>query len=328
MNLTASPAVNGTTKLDKKVTPQAVGAPRPNWSISDRWDWACGLPVSGIARAVAGCIARHANDKTGVSGPSMGTIAAETGFCRTAVVAAIKVLELAGHVKIRRLKVVRDGHLVNIANRYQLPPMGGQEALGGSASDALGGSASDDRKQVHVRTYPPQDTKTPALPEHLEAVEAGHGVKCRRCSHMWPRAAGLSHMCVGRSERAAHQHGPKRGMPDYTLPQQEGGDHGGGDRARPTAVDANLPPDGYRGSRVRNCPQCHAEDRGHEDTCQHCSWTRAAWDARSTDGTEPPERSERPTRTRRRQSDDSGGIRTGIIDAERRAARRAEQASP
>ena len=53
------------------------------WSPTDRWAWAAGLPVSGIARAVANCIARHANDKTGLGWPGMGTIVNETGFCRT-----------------------------------------------------------------------------------------------------------------------------------------------------------------------------------------------------------------------------------------------------
>ena len=42
-----------------------------------------------------------------------------------------------------------------------------------------------------------------------------------------------------------------------------------------------INPDGYRGGRVRNCPQCHTLERGHEDTCQHCDWTRAAWEARN-----------------------------------------------
>ena len=50
--------------------------------------------------------------------------------------------------------------------------------------------------------------------------------------------------------------------------------------AQPTDDD-NTPPDGYRGSRIRNCPQCHTLDRGHDDTCQHCDWNRAAWDART-----------------------------------------------
>ena len=36
------------------------------WSPTDRWAWAYALPVSGIARAVAGCIAYHANCKAGV----------------------------------------------------------------------------------------------------------------------------------------------------------------------------------------------------------------------------------------------------------------------
>ena len=33
-------------------------------------------------------------------------------------------------------------------------------------------------------------------------------------------------------------------------------------------------------SRIRNCPQCHVQERGHDDTCDHCDWTREAWDAR------------------------------------------------
>ena len=36
--------------------------------------------------------------------------------------------------------------------------------------------------------------------------------------------------------------------------------------------------------RIQNCPQCHAIERGHDDTCQHCDWTREAWEARATDG--------------------------------------------
>ena len=91
------------------------------WTPTDRWAWACGLPVSGIARAVANCIARHANDKTGLGWPGIGTIVSETGFKRTAVIAAIKELERGGHVTVGRFKVGKK----NTANRYQLPPMGG-----------------------------------------------------------------------------------------------------------------------------------------------------------------------------------------------------------
>ena len=70
--------------------------------------------MSGIARAVANCIARHANDKTGLGWPGIGTIVSETGFKRTAVIAAIKELERGGHVTVGRFKVGKK----NTANRY------------------------------------------------------------------------------------------------------------------------------------------------------------------------------------------------------------------
>ena len=49
-----------------------VSPAKGGWQLSDRWAWAYGLPVSGIARAVAGCIAYHARADTGVSWPGMG----------------------------------------------------------------------------------------------------------------------------------------------------------------------------------------------------------------------------------------------------------------
>ena len=42
-------------------------------------------------------------------------------------------------------------------------------------------------------------------------------------------------------------------------------------------------PTGQNTALIRNCPQCHTLDRGHDDTCQHCDWTRAAWDARGAE---------------------------------------------
>ena len=103
-----------TPQPDKNVPPQG------EWKPTDRWAWSIGLPVSGIARAVAGSIAYHANAKTGLSFPGMGTIVKETGFKRTAVIAAIKELEQGKHVAVRRFKVGKK----NVSNRYQLPQMG------------------------------------------------------------------------------------------------------------------------------------------------------------------------------------------------------------
>ena len=103
------------------------------WTPTDRWAWAFGLPVSGIARAVAGCIAYHANDKTGKCWPGIATIVSETGFKRTAVIAAIKELEGGGHLRVIRSKTGKK----NDSNRYQLPYMENVSASYPSALDGL-----------------------------------------------------------------------------------------------------------------------------------------------------------------------------------------------
>ena len=154
------------------------------WSPTDRWAWACGLPVSGIARAVAGCIARHANDKTGLGWPGMGTIATETGFCRRSVVNAIKELERGGHVTVGRFKVGKK----NTVNRYQLPPMGGaSDGLGrggGSAPDALGGSAPGAPESVSIESV--QESVSSSRAREVCKIcgndwPAEYGTKCYRC---------------------------------------------------------------------------------------------------------------------------------------------------
>ena len=38
-------------------------------------------------------------------------------------------------------------------------------------------------------------------------------------------------------------------------------------------------------ARIRNCPKCHALERGQDDACDHCDWTREAWEASRQDGT-------------------------------------------
>ena len=56
--------------------------------------------------------------------------------------------------------------------------------------------------------------------------------------------------------------------------------HACGDQPRARATRTDTNPSGWWRPRVRNCPACHSSDRGHDDTCQHCDWTREAWDAR------------------------------------------------
>ena len=58
--------------------------------------------------------------------------------------------------------------------------------------------------------------------------------------------------------------------------------------ASPADVQPTGNPDGYRGGRIRNCPKCHNIERGFEDSCQHCDWTReTAIERRATETPAP-----------------------------------------
>ena len=75
---------------------------------------------------------------------------------------------------------------------------------------------------------------------------------CSTCNRTWPASYGVEcYHCA--------KHPPQR---------------------ESSAPRPNWNPDGYRGTRIRNCPQCHTLERGYADRCQHCEWTRAAWEAR------------------------------------------------
>ena len=179
-----APLPTGPTHVASRSTRTAApGA----WKPTDRWAWACGLPVSGIARAVANCIARHANDKTGLGWPGIGLIVSETGFKRTAVIEAIKELERGGHVSVSRFKVGKR----NTANRYQLPPMvnmsvshpSAPDGLG-SAPDGLGGSAPDG----------PESVSTELVQESVSSSRARE--VCKICGNNWPAEYGtVCHKC-------------------------------------------------------------------------------------------------------------------------------------
>ena len=81
---------------------------------------------------------------------------------------------------------------------------------------------------------------------------------CPDCGRTWPAEYGTGcHICGDRPQR----HDAAR---------------------RPNDKPAN--PDGYTGTLIRNCPQCHVLERGYADRCQSCDWTRAAWEARATRG--------------------------------------------
>ena len=55
---------------------------------------------------------------------------------------------------------------------------------------------------------------------------------------------------------------------------------------------SDVRPDQY--GRLRNCPKCREFDRGHDDTCQHCDWTREAWEAIKSEPDPPSEKEGAP----------------------------------
>ena len=182
------------TPPDTKTDTQNIGVPRPSggWPLSDRWAWSYSLPVSGIARAVAGCIAYHANAKTGLSWPGMGTIAKETGFGRTAIVAAIKVLERGGHVSVTRLKIGKK----NTSNRYRLPPMGNVSASHPSAPDGLGPSAPDGPELVRTELVSTKAGVHTALP--ADTLASCSDLDCYQClkAKVAPRRPGRGQLAI------------------------------------------------------------------------------------------------------------------------------------
>ena len=217
MNSTAQlardPQAGPTLVASRSARTAAQGA----WSLTDRWAWSCGLPVSGVARAVANCIARHANDKTGLGWPGIGTIVNETGFCRTAVVKAIKELERGGHLAVSRFKVGKK----NRANRYQLPAMGSApHGLGGSsphgppsapdgppsALDALGGSALDGPELVSIESVHESVSSSSRARVFCSVCKndwpAKYGTKCYQCR---PTSETRERERVRRNEEAVDQ---------------------------------------------------------------------------------------------------------------------------
>ena len=110
-------------------------------------------------------------------------------------------------------------------------------------SDVRSGVLSGVRSHTEPRTEPQKN--------HVGSSRARE--ICESCGHTWPAEFGTTcHQCGGSSGKA---HPPERATTAAAVPSCYG--------------------------RVRNCPQCHAFDRGNDDTCQHCDWTREAWDARA-----------------------------------------------
>ena len=155
------------------------------WRVTDRWGWAYGLPVSAKARAVAGCIANHANTKNGRCFPGMGTIVKETGFSRSSVIRAIKELECGGYITVRRFKVGKK----NKTNNYQLPPIGSVTSSDPSVTVTLGGSVTvtPELRSTELRTKKQQrivcENCHNDWPEYDAKTGRSYGTKCYECGY-------------------------------------------------------------------------------------------------------------------------------------------------
>ena len=114
----------------------------------------------------------------------------------------------------------------------------------GSVGSGVGSVRSDVRSDVRSHTEP----RTEPQKNH-ERSSSRARERCERCGRSWPATSGT--VC-------------------YQCGDQP--------RTRSSTPAAAAGPDHY--GRLRNCPQCHTFDRGHDDRCEHCDWTREAWDAR------------------------------------------------
>ena len=192
------------------------------WSPTDRWAWACALPVPGVARAVAGCIARHANNLTGLAWPGLARISEETGFKRTAVIAGIQELERGGHLTVSRL---REGKK-NRVNKYQLPPIGSPSNGLGSPSNALGGSPSNGPESVSSSESVKKKKKKSCSRARAREATVENGdperLSCETCGNDWPARYGdRCHECTPSQRRRAAQRKRDRESEKAPIPEEE-----------------------------------------------------------------------------------------------------------
>ena len=189
MNSTASLARNETPKIQHASVAQpldVVGAPRPkSWGYRHRAQWAKSLPVKPGARLTAVCIADHINEKTGQWNLSSAQIAYETGQGERTVRRHI-------NEDLRQYFSVQDRPGCMWKFTIPAPLMAVVEPRPNRPDTPA--KLADVPCKVPSKYVPPPET--PELPEHLESVGAGHGLKCRRCQHSWPAAAGRAHLCA------------------------------------------------------------------------------------------------------------------------------------
>ena len=203
MNRTSNIAVKKTLKIQRTADAKQLGlgpvpAPKHRPTIARLREAMTALHVHGTARALAFELLSYWQPGGSVF-PSLRTLSAGLGVEPRTVRSHLARLK---HVGLW-VRVGRTGR----TNLYELRLPGPVPVLGENTGVTEGrtpdptirggrivGSAISNQGSDYVQPHP-------ALPDHLEAIEGGHGLKCRRCDHSWPAVKGRAHLCVSWREK-------------------------------------------------------------------------------------------------------------------------------
>ena len=217
MQSSPSLAVQETPKIQRTAEPRQLGlgpvpAKRPKPTISQLAAVMDAFNIRGTARLVSYELLSYW-EPGGKVFPLVKTIAGRIGKSERVVQRQLEHLERVGvWVRCGPAPIGVKGKQPSLYE-MRLPQSSGVTPA--SPHGVTPASPRSNQREVDVQ--PPRDkmsgpTEMPALPEHLTAIEGGHGVKCRRCDHEWPRGAGLNHICVGRrTEQPSRQKQTRKG---------------------------------------------------------------------------------------------------------------------
>ena len=212
MNRTQSLAVNETPKIKCTADAQQLGlgpvpVKRQRPTIAQLREAMDTFRIRGMCRTVAYELLSYWTP-TGITYPAVGTMADGIGVKPRTIKTHLARLERVG----LWVRIPRTGQTNVYDLRFPGPVRADEPVAGGGDRGITPGMIPRSPKVTNEVEVPPPAA---ALPEHLTAIEGSHGVKCRRCSHSWPKVAGLSHICVDRPEK------PQRTRKDRARPPRD-----------------------------------------------------------------------------------------------------------
>ena len=253
-NLGAAPSA-GHTIRDRSAKQRAFGpvsASKPQPTLARLRDVLTDLKVHGTCRHVAYELLTYW-EPGGTVFPSVKTLAEGIGVDRRIVRRHVARLERIGLQVRRGVRYLRESATMEVRQRVRpceasyvfVQPVG--SGVGSVGSDVRSDVGSDVRSDVRSHTEP----RTEPQKNH-ERSSSRARERCERCGRSWPATVWDGLLCSA-ATRPPH-------AIEHTRHAAAGPDHYG---RRP-----QLPAVSY------------LQDRGHDDRCEHCDWTREAWDAR------------------------------------------------